>query len=225
MADLRSWSIPAREPGTGPAPLAILLHGVGANETGMLDLAEALDPRFAKLVLRAPLAFGPGSYGWFHVDFTPAGPVHNAAEAEASRALLADWIPQAARAAGADPGRVFLLGFSQGAILSLSVLLTRPDLVAGVAAWSGRTLPEALRDRHPGPELAAREALVIHGRDDRTLPVQHGRNTREWLEAIPLRRVEYHELAMGHEVTAGSLALTGDWLARAAGFPGTAGAP
>ena len=225
MAGLRSWTVPAREPGTGPAPVAILLHGVGANETGMLGLAEALDPRFAKLVLRAPLAFGPGSFGWFHVDFTPSGPVHPAAEAEASRALLADWIPGAVRDLGGDPGRVYLLGFSQGAIMSVSLLLTRPDLVAGVAAWSGRTLPEALRNRHPGPELAAREALVIHGRDDRTLPVQHGRSTRDALQAIPLARVEYHELAMGHEVTDASLALTGAWLARAAGFPGTAGAP
>jgi predicted esterase len=66
---------------------------------------------------------------------------------------------------------------------------------------------------------------VIHGRDDRTLPVQHGRSTRDWLEAIPLRQVEYHELPMGHEVTGGSLALTNAWLARLAGFPGSAGAP
>jgi len=218
---LSSWSFPATAPGPGPAPLVILLHGVGADETGMLGLAGALDPRFSKLVLRAPLVFGPGSFGWFHVEFTPAGPLHHAAEAEASRRLLAEFIPEAVRELGADPDQVYLAGFSQGAIMSLGLLLTRPDLVAGAVAWSGRILPEAVRGRLPGPLLGTREALVIHGSLDRTLPVQHGRSSRATLEAIPLRRVEYHELPVGHEITAATLALTNTWLATA----GIAAAP
>jgi phospholipase/carboxylesterase len=210
-APLQSWLIePTRGPGL--APLLILLHGVGANETSLLGLARGLDPRFAKLVVRSPLDFGPNAFGWFHVDFTPAGPVHAAAEAEAGRQQLADFIPEAARAHGADPERVYLLGFSQGAILAMSVLLTRPDLVAGAVAWSGRILPEAVPQGRPGPLLAQRDALVVHGLHDATLPVRHGRASRDTLAGLGLRSVEYQELAMGHEVTRESLALTQRWL-------------
>jgi phospholipase/carboxylesterase len=209
---LKSWIVPPAQPGPGPAPLLMLMHGVGANETGLMGLAKALDPRFIKLVVRSPLPFGPNAYGWFHVDFTPAGPVHNAEEAEAGRRQLAAFIPEAVLEHGADARRVYLLGFSQGAIMAMSLLLTRPDLVAGAVAWSGRILPEALRNRQPGPALGQRDALVIHGVRDQTLPIRHGRASRDALLAVPLGSVAFHELDMGHEVNEEEIRLTNRWL-------------
>ena len=209
---LQTWMIPPAQPGPGPAPLLLLMHGVGANENGMRGLAQALDPRFMKLVIRSPLPFGPDAYGWFHVAFTAAGPVHDAGEAEAGRRLLADFIPEAVRAHGADPERVYAAGFSQGAIMAMSLLLTRPDLAAGAVAWSGRILPEAIQGHGAG--LERRDALVIHGALDQTLPVRHGRASRDALTALGLRSVAYHELAIGHEVDGAGLALTNAWLAR-----------
>jgi phospholipase/carboxylesterase len=209
-----SLVLPPAEAGPGPAPLLILLHGVGGNETSMMGLARALDPRFLRLVLRGPLAFGPEAYGWFHVDFTPAGPMHQVAEAEASRRMLADWIPGAVRQHGADPRRVYVLGFSQGAIMAMSLLLTRPDLVAGAVAWSGRILAETIPDGQAAATLHRRDALVIHGRYDRTLPVHHGQASRDRLQTLGLRSVDYREPASGHEVTEEVLELTNAWLAR-----------
>jgi phospholipase/carboxylesterase len=194
-----------------------MMHGVGGNETGMMELAKGLDPRFQQVFLRGPLTLGPRSFGWFHVDFTAEGPRPNVAEALASRRLVAEFIPSAAGAQGVDPRRVYLLGFSQGAIMAMGLLLTRPDLVAGAIAWSGRILPEDLQDSQGGPRLNQRDALVIHGLEDRTLPVIHGRASRDRLTGLGLRSVSYHELAMGHEVTPEVLALTNAWLATAAG--------
>jgi phospholipase/carboxylesterase len=213
--EILSWSIAPALAGPEPAPAIILLHGVGGSETSMMGLARALDPRFLRLVLRAPLTLGPQSYGWFHVDFTASGPRHNAAEAEASRRTLAEWLPGAVREHGGDPRRVHLLGFSQGAIMATSVLLTRPDLVAGAVAWSGRILPEAVPGEAAAQLLGQREALVIHGQFDQTLPVHHGRASRQRLADLGVGNVEYRELAMGHEVTEEALALTTAWLARA----------
>jgi len=207
-----SWVIPAETSGPGPAPLLILMHGVGGNETGMIEGARGLDPRFIKLVLRGPLPFGPDAFGWFHVDFTAAGPRHNAAEAEASRSLVADLIPGAVRELGADPRRVYAAGFSQGAIMAMSLLLTRPDLLAGAAAWSGRILPEVVPSGPGAAALAGRAALVVHGLHDQTLPVSHGRASRATLEALPLRKVTCHELPIGHGLTGEVLALTNAWL-------------
>ncbi|HEV2582865.1 MAG TPA: alpha/beta fold hydrolase, partial [Ktedonobacteraceae bacterium] len=129
-------------PEASNAPLLLLLHGVGSNEHDLFGLAPLLDQRFIVLSLRAPNTLGPGSYAWFEVAFTPQGPVINPEQAEQSRQLLIDFIGQAVATYGANPRQVYLMGFSQGAIMSASVALTRPDLVAGAVLMSGRILPE-----------------------------------------------------------------------------------
>ncbi|MGN4073742.1 phospholipase, partial [Burkholderia gladioli] len=65
-------------------PLArlLLLHGVGGNETNLLAVAEALDPRLEIAFVRGPLTLGPDQYAWFHVRFGPNGPSIDAAQAE-----------------------------------------------------------------------------------------------------------------------------------------------
>ncbi len=92
----------------------------------------ALDPRLLVLSLRAPHVRGPDRYAWYGITFTPEGPVHVPEQAESSRQLLIQFIAEAVAAFGADGQRVYLIGFSQGAILSEAVALTAPE------RWRGR---------------------------------------------------------------------------------------
>src|SRR5258708_18018051 len=114
---------------TSTPPLLLLLHGVGSNEHDLFALAPFLDERFLIISVRAPNTQAPGSYAWFEVDFTPQGPVINPAQAEASRKALIAFLAQPLPTHNADPKQVYLMRFSQGAIMSASVALTRPDLV------------------------------------------------------------------------------------------------
>jgi len=196
--------------GSNP-PLLLLLHGVGSNERDLFGLAPLLDPRLIVLSLRAPNTLAPGSYAWFHVDFTPQGPVIDPQQAEQSRQLLIETIQQAVATYDANPKRVYLMGFSQGAIMSASVTLTRPDLVAGAVLMSGRILPE-IQPMIAAPEqLAGLPILLIHGTIDTVLPIHNGRASRDLLSTLPVN-LTYHEYAMGHEVTQQSLADVQAWL-------------
>ena len=85
---------PRKEGGEGAAPCLLLLHGVGANETGFIELARAMDPRLTVLLVRAPLVLAPGRFAWFEVSFTPSGPAINPAQAESSRRRLQQFIGQ-----------------------------------------------------------------------------------------------------------------------------------
>jgi phospholipase/carboxylesterase len=209
--DLAYLEIPPQQQDRPTPPLLILLHGVGSNEQDLISLAPMLDPRFHIVSLRAPYVLGPGSYAWFHILFTPQGPLHDAREAETSRELLIDTIPGLVAATGTDPEQVYLMGFSQGAIMSLYLGLTLPELVAGVVAMSGRVLPDAI-DRLATPqELAGLPVLLVHGTDDTVLPIEHGRAGRETLAALPID-FTYHEYPMGHEVSLESLADIVAWL-------------
>lgn len=192
-------------------PLLLLLHGVGSNEHDLYGLAQFLDKRFLIISVRAPNTLGPGSYAWFEVEFTPQGPVINPEQAEASRETLITFLQEAITVYGADAKRVYLMGFSQGAIMSASVALTRPELVVGAVLMSGRILPEIQPLIASREELSGFPFLVVHGTADMVLPIFNGRASRELLSSLPVE-LTYHEYPMGHEVSQESLRDVTTWL-------------
>jgi phospholipase/carboxylesterase len=197
-------------------PLLVLLHGVGANERQMAALAPAFDPRFVVVSARSPLPLGRGpsgqeAFAWFHVTFTPEGPVIEREEAAAGWAHVARFVDEAVAAYGADPARVYVGGFSQGGIMALAALLTAPERIAGAVAMSGRLLPEVLPHAAPPDALRGREVLIVHGAADDKLGVHLARWAREQLARVPLA-LTYRELPMGHTVTPESLAVVSAWL-------------
>jgi phospholipase/carboxylesterase len=200
---------PARA--AGAPPLLVLLHGIGSNEEDLMGLEPYLDERFLIVSARAPFSYGWGGYAWFEIEWLPDRIEIDRAQAEQSRDLLVRFIGEAAAAYGADPARIYLMGFSQGAMMSGWVALTHPELVAGAALMSGR-VPEELRAEIASPEqLAGKPFLVVHGTMDDVLPIQNGRASRDLLQRLPVD-LTYREYPMGHEVSAQSLADVVAWL-------------
>ena len=203
-----------REPvggGRAAPPLLLLLHGVGSNEDDLFALAPYLDERFLVVSARAPVALDYGGYGWFRIDFTPRGMEADVGQAKKSLEMLPDFIDGLVEAYGADAGRVYLAGFSQGAMMSLALLLTRPEKLAGVVAMSGR-LPVNVLGREPDREsLKGKPVMVTHGLYDPVLPVENGRAAREYLGGLPVA-LTYREYPMAHEVSMESLRDVTQWL-------------
>nr|WP_057923801.1 phospholipase [Burkholderia ambifaria] len=157
-----------------PAARLLLLHGVGGNETNLLNLAGTIDPRIEIAFVRGPLTFGPGQHAWFPVRFGPNGPEIDAARADASRVQLIALLRAlcARDDASASPALpAVIAGFSQGGIMSASVALTSPADVAAFAVLCGRILPEIDPLIAPRDALSTLHALVMHGRFDDKLPV------------------------------------------------------
>jgi len=189
-----------------------MLHGVGADEHDLLPLAAHLDPRLLVVSLRAPREYPVMGYSWFDIDWSTVPPAYDLAQAEESRAAVAALLPELARKHGADPARTFLFGFSQGGAMALAVALTRPELLRGLVVHSGRLVPD-LRARAASPAaLAALEALVLHGVDDPVLPVERGREIRDFLEPLLGGRLRYAEHEAAHEITERSLGDVASWL-------------
>jgi phospholipase/carboxylesterase len=201
-------------------PLLVFLHGVGADERDLLPLAAHLDPRLLCVSLRAPHAYPVMGYSWFDIDWSTSPPTSDLAQAEESRAAVAALLPELSRRHGTDPARTFLLGFSQGGALALAVALTRPDLVRAVVVHSGRLLPDLAARAAPREALARLDALVLHGVDDPVLPVERGRELRDFLEPLLGARMRYAEHEAGHEITPASFDEVARWLrARIGGAP------
>jgi phospholipase/carboxylesterase len=195
----------------GIPPLLILLHGIGSNEDDLFALGPYLDERFLILSARAPITLTPGSFAWFPVEFISETPRIDPVEAERSRSKILEFIREALHAYNADPTRVYLMGFSQGAVMSLSVMLTQPEALAGVVAMSGRILPEVKPNAVSPDRLNGFPILVQHGEYDNVLPVSHGRASRDYLSTLPVN-LTYREYPMAHQITEESLSDIRGWL-------------
>ena len=195
----------------GKPPLLLLLHGYGANEDDLFSLAPYLDGRFMIVSARAPIMLQPMSYAWFNLGFTPQGIVVNPEEVESSRRTIHKFIGEIVEAYDCDPKAVYLVGFSQGAMLSLAVALNYPGSAAGVVAMSGRVLPQALDQIPDKDALTGLPIFVAHGSRDMLIPIDQGRDARARLSELPVE-LTYREYDMGHEISYDSLKDITEWL-------------
>lgn len=203
-----------RQPGRGglsTPPLLLLLHGIGSNEQDLFGLAPYLDERFLIVSVRAPVVMGAGAYGWFNIEFTPRGMVADMEQAKRSLELLPGFLDELVETYGADDKCVYVAGFSQGAMMSLALALTRPEKIAAVVAMSGRFPALALEHDPDRKALGGMPVLVTHGLYDPVLPVEEGRGIQKHLQALPVE-LTYREYPMGHEVTLESLRDVSAWL-------------
>jgi phospholipase/carboxylesterase len=215
---------PPRTRVQGQPPLLIQLHGVGSHERDLFEFADLLDPRFLVVSARAPLVVGPDSFAWFDVRFLPQGNIINVEQLRASLATLVQFIGEAVQGYQTDPQRVYLLGFSQGGIMGLSVALTHPALVAGVAAMSARVPPEVVPAFAPKEELTGLPLLLTHGTEDMVIPIRDAREGQKVLADLPVD-LTYHEYEMGHQVTPKSLDDVLAWLTARLNGPRRTGQP
>ena len=132
-------------------------------------------------------------------------------EVDRSRSILQRFIDELIESYQLDPKRVYLMGFSQGAIMSLILALTQPAKLAGVVSMSGR-LSSDLSELRISPEtLRDFPLFMAHGTDDAVIPIRDGRAAHEQLSKLPLD-LTYHEYPMGHQVSIESLTDITAWL-------------
>ncbi len=192
-----------RKPDPGKPPLLVLLHGHGADEKDLLPMVARLDPRLAIASLRAPFRIREGSYSWLNGN--------TEADLDDARRAVLECIDQVVTATNADAGRVYVAGFSQGAMLALALALTEPQKIAGAAVLSGR-LAAAVRDRHATADLLRGfPILVTHGTEDRQIPVRSAREIREALKPLSID-LEYHEFEIGHSISDQTVSVLDRWL-------------
>jgi len=191
--------------------LIVMLHGYGSNEKDLIQLAPELLPECRYTSPRAPLQLDHEMYGWFPIGFTPTGlSVDPDAVKEALKQCIT-YLEEVIVSFRPPEGKVFLLGFSQGAIMSYMTAFTRPDLLHGVIALSGQ-LPESAMPEISSPELLKTiPFLVLHGIYDDILPIEKGRAARLWLEQHTLD-LTYHEYPVAHQISGVGVTTIRTWL-------------
>ncbi len=181
-------------------PLLILLHGYGSNEQDLFSFAEELPDELLIISARAPLSMGFGSYAWYTIHFDSTdGKFSDIPEAIKARETIAQFIDEVTTNFEVDTNNVFLLGFSQGTILSYAVALNYPEKVQHVIALSGYINPELLSDNLVKDNYKNLDFYISHGNVDQVLPVDWGRKAPPFLNELDIKN-SYQEYPVGHGV-------------------------
>ena len=188
-------------------PTILALHGRGSNERDLIGLAEYLPENFLWISPRGTFDLGPDSYEWFQI--TQVGKPDPALLANALK-TIDKFIDEIIENYPVDKDQLYLLGFSQGSIVSMSYALTSPQRVAGVIAQSGYIPHESgLQIDEAG--IKHKPFILTHGIQGPMLPVDWGRRSRHILQKLDVD-LDYHEFNMGHNISAESIAVIKTWM-------------
>lgn len=192
-------------------PLLVMLHGYGSNEKNLMGLAPALDARLRVVSVRAPLVLAPEMYGWFPIEFTATGIEVDREAASQVADRFAEFLQKLIETLQPTGEKAFLMGFSQGSVMSYLTAFRNPALLHGVLALSGQ-LPDARPEAEAMPTgLADVPFLVQHGLFDDVLPVEKGRQADAWLRDR-IADYTYREYPMAHQIDQESLEFMASWL-------------
>lgn len=185
------------------APLVVLLHGRGADETGIIGLADHLPAGPAYAAARAPIAEG-GGYAWF----ANRGIGRPVAESLAqTMTWFRAWLDEVA-----PPGRpVVLVGFSGGAAFAGGLLLSDPERYAGAAILYG-TLPFDADVPVAPARLTGVPVLLAQGDADHVIPRELLDRTWAYLLGESGAATKARRDPGGHGLTAGTVAELHGWI-------------
>jgi phospholipase/carboxylesterase len=190
--------IPATQPGKPPL---LLLHGTGGDENDLLPLGTQLSPGAALLSPRGKVLEN-GMPRFFR---RLAEGVFDLADLKVRTAELADFIAAARKAYGLDAP--VAVGFSNGANIAASLLLTRPQALR-CAVLLRAMLPF---EPEPLPDLAGKPALLLSGSNDTMISADGRERLAAVLQAAGAKLV-YKVLPTGHNLTQNDLILAAQWL-------------
>lgn len=191
------------EPGPSARHPLLLLHGTGGDERDLLPVgrivapgATLLSPRGQVLEGRMPRFFRRLAEGVF-----------DEADLVARTHELADFVMEMRKRHELDAP--VALGFSNGANIAASLLLLRPEVLAGAALL--RAMPPFAQP--PVVDLAGKPVLILSGALDPIIPA----GTAEALArtfADAGARLDHRVLPAGHGLSQADLSITTDWYAR-----------
>ena len=193
-------------------PALFLLHGFGSNEEDLFSFAPQLPGDLFVISLRAPYEIPPYGYAWYAINFeAPRGKWNDVEQAIQSRELLLKTIDEAIVKYQLDPGRISLLGFSQGSILSYALALSYPGRIKSAIALSGYVDQEMLTSDYRDKDLSHLQIYASHGQVDMVIPVAWAQQAADFIDSLGIDH-RYREFPIGHGVSQANLEDFKTWM-------------
>ena len=195
-----------------PERAVIWLHGLGADGYDFVPVVKELEslgaPATRYVFPHAPMMPVTINNGfvmraWYDIRTADLAHREDEQTIRASQQAVEELIEREVRR-GIARARIVLVGFSQGAAITLQAGLRQAEPLAGLIALSGY-LPLADKlaaERHPAS--AGVPVLMAHGTDDPVVPIARAIHSRDLLASLGYD-LSWHEYPMPHSVCAEEL--------------------
>ena len=167
--------------------LVVFLHGYGADGKDLIDLAKPFgmalpNASFISPDAPHPCSMSPLGRQWFPIEEIPMGAI------KASLGLL-DLIQNEIKKLSLTFKDVILIGFSQGAMMSMQCLLINNEQLGAIIGYSGALKEEnidaandlILNGKH---KYSDTPVLLVHGEQDEVVPFQSLKKSKYLLNKI-----------------------------------------
>ena len=194
-----------RQPAAGgkTSSLVVFLHGYGADGKDLIDLANPFsmampNASFISPDAPSPCAMSPSGREWFPIEEVPKGAI-NACE------RLLNLIETEAKNLDLTFKDTILIGFSQGAMMSMQCLLINKHQFGAIIGYSGALRTEnveaaklqIINGKH---KYADTPVLLVHGKQDEVVPFQSLENSKNLLNEIGFNVQTLSRPNLGHGI-------------------------
>jgi len=184
-------------------PTLLLLHGTGGTELDLVDLGQSLLPGANLLSPRGQVSEN-GMARYFR---RLAEGVFDLEDLHRRTGELAAFVTSAAAIYGFDPSKVIAVGYSNGANIAASLLLSGTETLAGAILFH----PMVPFEPQPLPKLKGIPVFVGAGRQDPMVPEGLTNRLVELLTAAGAN-VETHWEAGGHHLNRNEIEAAKIWM-------------
>jgi phospholipase/carboxylesterase len=194
--EYQGWVTSARLPSEKPAASILLLHGWTGNERSMWIFTHGLNSYFI-FAPRGPVRAEEG-FGWAEQKIS--GEFASFSDFLQVTDRLADWAAWFPTNYLSVHLPIYLMGFSQGGAIAITLSIRFPERFHRSAVLSG-SLPAGSQEHLRENTLAGSSFFFAHGKNDNIVPFTHAQKAAETIR-LAGAQVTFCESETGHKLDA-----------------------
>ena len=190
----------------------IMFHGYGSNKDDLFSFAKFMSPNFLIISVQAPIQMDYNSYCWWSLNYNNDMQLQMDIEEaknslnELNRFIIEDLSVKYNFALN----QVYLMGFSQGCMISYALSINFPKNYKKAVGLSGK-IPHEIINFDQKFDYSNHNFFCSHGINDQVIPIEIGRASDKWFSEKNINH-KYLEFESAHGINPQNFEQMNLWL-------------
>ncbi len=191
-----------------------MFHGYGSNKDDLFSFAKFMNPNFLIISVQAPIQMDYNSYCWWSLNYNNDMQLQmDVKEAENSLNELNRFISEDLSVKyNFVLNQVYLLGFSQGCMISYALSINFPKNYKKAVGLSGK-IPHEIINFDEKFDYSNHNFFCSHGLNDQVIPIEIGRESDRWFSEKNIDH-KYLEFESAHGINSENFEQMNLWLSK-----------
>ncbi len=183
----------------GNSPSIFFLHGFGSNMQDLFGLSPYFSENWNCISLQATLPVYQNGWAWAELNFNDILKIYKPDQYLYHYEKILQSINLSVEQLKLDSSQIYLLGFSQGAGLSIYTGLKNPALFKGIIALSGCISVNDFESELNLENIKSLKIFMGNGIQDEMIPIAFAQKTKDQLIELDVK-VDYNEYNATHTI-------------------------